>query len=95
MLWEGNLTSGMSPTLINEEVRVFPNPFREKLYVKFSDQYSDYEIVILTMQGKVIKSLKRNDGVMEIDTSNLIPGLYILEIKQRQSKIFQTLIIQN
>ncbi len=61
----------------NNNIKIFPNPFTKSLNI-----YSENMLLggkIVDYNGKTIKKIKRGTNI--IDTSNLIPGIYIIQIK--------------
>jgi hypothetical protein len=73
----------------------FPNPFQNSITVKIPDAFSNMklEISILNEVGQVVKyqSLTSN-GQMQIVTSDLTKGIYILNIKSGSHSFQQKLI---
>ena len=68
----------------SEEVNVFPNPFGNQLIVSFSkNETEDVQINIYSSLGRILSSEKHKvtDGYFGVvDTSELIPGVYFVEV---------------
>lgn len=69
--------------LNHEDLKIFPNPADEKLYIKYSGiTTSNVTIEIRDITGRLIAYLEKasNDGLIEIETNNLLPGIYCITI---------------
>ncbi len=73
-------------------VQVFPNPVGDYLFVKIEAQAKFLSLTDL--QGRVIKTLVPPGGTsqMELDLSDLQPGLYILQIQTPESILNKKII---
>lgn len=58
-----------------DDAYFYPNPSREKIYLKSSD-YSNYQIMICDLQGNHVLSMQLNSNC--IDISNLKKGIYVV-----------------
>lgn len=71
-----------SERLKEEDSFVYPNPVLSNLHVSLDKRlYEKYSL--FSMQGRLIKEVEINKGEQEldVDVSNLKPGMYILSIK--------------
>lgn len=77
--------SKINTTLNNNSVQVYPNPTSSNVNINFKDlQYDNLSIDILDVNGKLIDSFKCTSYVnnsIEINTSHLRNGLYIIILK--------------
>jgi hypothetical protein len=67
------------------EVYIYPNPVNEKIIIEFySPTKSDTEIHLRDMLGRTVKSvtLGKNFQTTEIVMSDIIPGIYILQLER-------------
>ena len=61
-------------------IRVFPNPTREKLYIKFPTQSSISGMRIVNSTGSIVITVPtRSVGTSELDLRDLPPGIYFIE----------------
>jgi hypothetical protein len=71
----------------NEEIMIYPNPAREKLFVKIPHSISDIlSVNIYDMQGKLVyeRNVYETDlPLLEINTSAFHSGPYILQLNYR------------
>lgn len=58
-------------------IKVFPNPFKDKLTVSNEGSLAISEIKLTGMDGKVVLSASGNSS---INTEHILPGVYFLEI---------------
>lgn len=72
-----------------EVMEIYPNPFQDKIYLK-KDFPATFEIYDIT--GKIAhKGAVKNK---EIDAENLLPGIYILKITERDGKVITRKMIK-
>ncbi len=77
----------------HEDVKVFPNPARDKFVVKADKQILQIEIISLT--GEVIQQISCNSKKVLVETSNIQPGMYFARIKLDNQKVIkQKLLIE-
>lgn len=73
-----------SPTGINPielaGLAAFPNPFADRLTIQSSLQ-GEYGIEIINSMGQVIKSLKTQENLLNLDLKELQRGLYFIKVK--------------
>lgn len=67
---------------------VYPNPFTDLVKVSFGANVKDVEIYIFSANGKLVKNRMYNvNGVeLELDLSNLAPGLYFIKFEGKTVK---------
>lgn len=69
----------------NFTVKVYPNPTAGSLTINFNDtqllEGGGNEIVVLDMQGRVIKQIKPVELSNKIDLSEQAMGVYVLRVK--------------
>ncbi len=90
-----------SPNLAqNQDVHVFPNPFRNELYLELSSNVqNDLRWMIYTIQGtKVIEnSLERGSGQVSLDDAAvraLPPGVYFIRIMRDDQVLFNQKLVK-
>jgi hypothetical protein len=80
------------------QITIFPNPIDDILRVGTTATFQDKptDIYIQDMSGKVIFQTKEwiTDGPVEVDLSNLTPGMYVLSMTI-ESKVFNKKIVKN
>jgi len=66
----------------NEILKLYPNPVIDKLYIEFSNtsEYVEKIILFYDLSGRVIYKNKSSQSQIQIDLSNVNPGLYILNL---------------
>jgi hypothetical protein len=82
---EGDSSYSYSNTIsiaapVIKKVMVFPNPVKDKLYIRMPAVAAETEIIIADAKGSVINHIKLNAGTTEayINTANLQPGVYYI-----------------
>jgi sugar lactone lactonase YvrE/uncharacterized protein YjdB len=77
----GELNSGIHGTF-----NIYPNPAKNELTVAWENQYATYaDVVITDMLGQFVYGgfidMPEHKGQVSLDTKNLVPGTYIINIK--------------
>ena len=65
-------------SITDSRVKIYPNPVKNVLNIEFNAEIQS-DIKIISTTGALIKTFKATDNVMEINVSDLTPGLYILQ----------------
>jgi bacillolysin len=75
-------------------VEVYPNPAREQLYVKVAEDVK--AVRLLDGQGQIIKEMLPADEfhLLNLDISNLTPGLYFLQIQTEEAMLTKRIVKQ-
>lgn len=86
-----NRNQGHTEELVNNrdsrEVKVFPNPFQEKLEIQAGNAFLEgYEIRIYDGSGKLFLSASSNQGNSQIDLSHALAGTYYLALLPKGGK---------
>jgi hypothetical protein len=77
-----NCTTLSSNEFNSQDYRIFPNPTTNKLTIKSNKSLGDVRLSLFDINGREVFS--KNEtllGEVELSTSSLLPGLYILKIK--------------
>lgn len=83
---EEGTTSTQDPHLF-EDVTVFPNPAREFTYINFNNSVGKrYDITLSTMSGQQLQNVSYEGNQYVMDTSDLPTGIYMIEIRQADSR---------
>lgn len=69
-----------------EGVTISPNPFNDKVYLKFND-YNNKSIKITDLFGSIVFEYETGSSAQEINLANLSSGLYIVTVYCGQSKV--------
>jgi hypothetical protein len=87
--------TGVSQTRPGQNIRIYPNPASDKLYIAHLDQIN--EVDVLTITGNKVLSKTINESETEMDISTLPPGMYLLKLRN-DMKVISTsklIIIRN
>ncbi len=82
----GNQSTGISKVSSIENIKVFPNPFKDNIQVELGANSHDKVVLILSdISGKTIESksfeLVKGTNTLQFETSQIGNGVYILTIK--------------
>jgi hypothetical protein len=80
------------------EITIFPNPASNKIFIRFSNLYQQETNVRLSnIQGQLMRELVYNtyeNGILQMDLNGIVPGIYFLNLKNRQLNLTRKVIIQ-
>jgi len=84
--------------LTNNDIKVFPNPVKDKLNIKFNKVLGDVYIYITDINSKIIYSNKietDNANVsLSINLTNFDAGMYFLRITTNKGELIKKIIVQ-
>jgi endoglucanase len=79
----------------NNSISVYPNPLKDKLYIRFETPITHQtKINLMDVNGKIIEAsmVQRDETLAEINTSNITAGCYLLRIVGPDKVFSQKLI---
>ena len=86
------------PTSIQEDVattndvRIYPNPTKQWLFVELEE--ASFQLSVLNLNGQVVKSKATTGRSTYIDMRYLAKGVYALQILQGENKIVKKVIVE-
>jgi hypothetical protein len=90
---EVRIPTGLEPEIGNTDVRIYPNPAREKVNINFSQQpNSGTWITLYSSNGKLISRKLAVEHEESFRLKNLVPGLYLIKIDQSVSRTYKLVI---
>lgn len=92
----GGIYLGVDETELtsNQLFEVTPNPAHENITIHFSDPFSQYQILLIDVQGREVYNTVVNNNLLEIiPIQNLRKGIYFLRVQDQKrvqtNKIFK------
>lgn len=84
-----NCTGTTSISEVNDEqIKIYPNPASSVLYMDLPEMYTNSNITLLDMNGRVLMSqFAGNGGMYEFNLAGLSAGVYILRIEHNKNVI--------
>ncbi|MBA4410697.1 MAG: hypothetical protein C0397_14895, partial [Odoribacter sp.] len=90
---EVNIPTGIVPGINDPDVSIYPNPAKEKVFLKFSQLPKTGTCVTVYTHTGIMMSRHLADGQEEfIDMKNLPSGLYLIKIDQSVSKTYKVVL---
>ena len=79
--------------IINDDVKLFPNPFSDELTISCKNAE---EVTIYDLIGRMLFKTSLNDinDVHKINTKDLSSGLYIVKVKRIDKSLYTSKIIK-
>ncbi|MCD4832406.1 MAG: PCMD domain-containing protein [Bacteroidales bacterium] len=91
-----DITSNVSPFIIEDEISVFPNPAKDILTIKLkSDNFMRYNYSLISATGQIMLYSKFHSQEELIDISKLCSGMYFVKIISKNHPPFTKSIIIN
>jgi len=79
---------GLNKLNLSTDFSVYPNPTREKLFIKFNElPFEIYYATITNLSGKIVMMLPKPELASGIDVSNLKKGVYFIEMISQKTKL--------
>lgn len=93
-LVEGSLRSATLNTqnFQTEAVKIFPNPATDFISIRLTDNISN--VNIYDLQGRILMNIKTQGSDMNIDTTALPRGTYIVEFRSTNNEIIRQKLIK-
>lgn len=79
-------------TVKSFHLAVFPNPSTDKIILQ--TEINDYQIEIIDLNGKVVRSQSHLNQTEQIDVSNLQEGIYVLKAFNSKNSVEQKIVIE-
>ena len=79
---------------VNNYFEVFPNPVKDMLTIKLTNIKPNMVGKIYNDLGQMIKSLPLNAEKSEVNTSDMTPGVYTLEVWEQNNRVGVTKIMK-
>ncbi|MGE0089771.1 MAG: endonuclease [Bacteroidales bacterium] len=94
-IWGNDSVNTDVNSLVNEKVKIFPNPVRDNLTIEIPDNYDVVSIVLFDLMGREIQTLPVNSnlGTYIINLSDKTAGNYVLKIRTQQNCITKMIIV--
>jgi len=85
----GCLPLSTKDVLFEQSVSIYPNPSSDQLTIQIEGKVSggeQYQISLLTIQGRIIHSLQTKNTSSQLDVSSLSNGVYMLTVSSSTGK---------
>jgi hypothetical protein len=78
MIQTGGIFEGIATIFKNDMITINPNPCKETLHVKVTDNYKNGSLAIISQEGQVLKRISVTSN-LTVDISDIPVGFYILQ----------------
>jgi hypothetical protein len=97
-LINSNVTSNCSGiiglnNLLNNQIRIYPNPTKGKILIQNLMQISNNSIVIRNILGEIIITSDSKNSLTSLDLSHLENGVYFIEVSSNNGIIIEKVIL--
>ena len=79
-----------SAKLSNQDIRIFPNPASDRLYVEGTEPIQQIELI--SAEGKIIRKLQPNNTRFSFELNGLVSGLFMVRIKTLHQVITEKIV---
>lgn len=93
--FQGVNTSGITEMIYGNRLKIFPNPAVKKpVRFSFPDSFHCINILVFDALGRMVRHLNTEQHLYEMDTSELLPGVYLVRaVDKNDLAIYGKLII--
>ncbi len=86
---------GLNELMLNNQTKLYPNPASDFVTLNINNTGNDFIIInVYNVVGALIKSEQLNKSNQKINVEDLSNGVYVIEIKNKESTESKKLIIQ-
>jgi aminopeptidase N len=75
-----------------KEVSVFPNPFTDTVVIMFRNNSGKHFVELYDIKGAIVNKWKTNNSELTMPLESLIPGIYIVRIKDDKGFVTKKII---
>jgi peptidase C10-like protein/CUB-like protein/type IX secretion system substrate protein/Spi protease inhibitor len=97
--WSATYSStpvAINESLQNNDVKLYPNPVGNELFIEFNEPYEQLNISVFNLVGKLVYENDVNNlSQIIVNTSDLLPGMYVLEIKGKSTSLTKKVVIKH
>lgn len=94
--WTIEVNFSSNVDFYHKNINIYPNPSKGKFTIQnnaFLNKNIEHIAVITDISGKEVSSFKLDKEFINIDISNQVKGIYILNIKNKHTKLTKKLVI--
>lgn len=75
--------------------KLFPNPVSDQFTIETKAQYLPLQGALFTLEGKMIREVKIQTSSQQIEVSDLLPGMYLLQLRlEKEGRSFREKILR-
>jgi hypothetical protein len=84
----GKVSNGQSITItgmaLDKEhyMKLYPNPAKDYIRIEVGNPSGSLALVVIDLLGRIINESAINGGKTEVNTSNYVPGIYLVKVNQ-------------
>ena len=78
---------------LNGAISVFPNPVTNQVFINAGDHVVE-QVIMTNTDGKLVRTLNFKENTVAISTSDIIPGIYILQIRTSEFIENQRIVVR-
>ena len=92
---QGNVFEDQSiPTMEEDFIRAFPNPSKDKVFLVIDERISNGTMTVTSQNGVVIEKRRIQSQNQILDVSNLLPGIYFIEVEgEKVGRSFKKILV--
>ncbi len=91
----GAVNVGIEEAVLNHSVEVYPNPTEDILNIKSNLDNNAVEFVeFFDAMGRMVYNETINSSISTINTNNIAPGLYLVNIKTKQGEVVKRVVVK-
>ncbi len=85
---------GFNEKVTPEMIQVFPQPASKMITIIYVYYAENLNLQLLSMDGKIVKTVIINSRRTELNVANLAPGVYVMKIMVRENLILKKVVVE-
>lgn len=78
-----------------DEVKIFPNPTKDFIYVSLSNKASRLsQLQVLDIHGRLIAQQKVQEGLHQVNLANMNSGVYLIKVSDGRNSVIKRFVLQ-
>jgi PKD repeat protein len=83
---------GIQTYSLNDDLHIYPNPFSNKMNVRFATTSDVRTLKVYDMLGKLMVFMKVNGDAVELDLSELASGMYMMHVTTGAQQLIRKIV---
>lgn len=80
MIYTYDSSTSLNPgKVVNNQIKVFPNPFRNEVFIQYESS-KDFNIQLINSSGQIVRNINKSELLNTINLGSLCSGVYLLNV---------------
>lgn len=73
---------------------IYPNPTTGRFYIQFASPLTKQKIIVMDVNGKLVKQFEGNGSKVEVDISGVAAGVYFVRVQQPDGSVIKHTLVK-